>query len=196
MATRSRHATAAGSAMTAHGAGPDQALCSPAFPFRWPKPQASRSIMLAVTNLARSAERVVAFYNQRGTAEQWIREGKGAIKWTRLSCRSFAANAVRLPLHALAYSLGNFMRTLARPKAVAAWSLTSLRLNHGRRETVPAIGDRKNPRSPMAGRRPWPSYPDNALRPYPAELMRAYPVGAPRRQCAEQRTRFALDIAA
>ena len=54
-----------------------------------------------VTNLARSAERVVAYYNQRGTAEQWIREGKGAIKWTRLSCRSFAANAVRLQLHAL-----------------------------------------------------------------------------------------------
>jgi hypothetical protein len=40
-----------------------------------------------VTNLARPAERVVAFYNQRGTAEQWIKEGKGAIKWTRLSCR-------------------------------------------------------------------------------------------------------------
>jgi hypothetical protein len=44
-----------------------------------------------VTNLARPTERVVAFYNQRGTAEQWIKEGKGAIKWTRLSCRSFAA---------------------------------------------------------------------------------------------------------
>ena len=80
-----------------------------------------------VTNLARPAERVVAFYNQRGTAEQWIKEGKGAIKWTRLSCRSFAANAVRLQLHALAYNLGNFMRTLAMPKAVAQWSLTSLR---------------------------------------------------------------------
>src|SRR6516162_3435165 len=54
----------------------------------------------------RSAERVVAFYSQRGTAEQWIKEGKGAIKWTRLSCRSFAANAVRLQLHVLAYSCG------------------------------------------------------------------------------------------
>src|SRR6266850_2076582 len=75
-----------------------------------------------VTNLARSAERVVAFYNQRGTAEQWIKEGKGAIKWTRLSCRSFAANAVRLPLHALAYNLGNFMRTLAMPKTAEPWS--------------------------------------------------------------------------
>jgi hypothetical protein len=79
-----------------------------------------------VTNLARSAERVVAFYNQRGTAEQWIKEGKGAIKWTRLSCRTFAANAVRLQLHALAYNLGNFMRTLAMPKTAQPWSLTSL----------------------------------------------------------------------
>ena len=42
-----------------------------------------------VTNLGRPAERVVAFYNQRGTAEQWIKEGKNAIRWTRLSCRRF-----------------------------------------------------------------------------------------------------------
>jgi len=80
-----------------------------------------------VTNLARPAGRVVAFYNQRGTCEQFIKEGKGAIKWTRLSCRSFAANAVRLQLHVLAYNLGNFMRTLAMPKAAEPWSLTSLR---------------------------------------------------------------------
>ena len=52
-----------------------------------------------VTNLARPAERVVAFYNERGRAEQYIKEGKNAIKWTRLSCRTFAANAVRLQLH-------------------------------------------------------------------------------------------------
>src|SRR6204780_3050687 len=52
---------------------------------------------------------------------------KGAIRWTRLSCRSFAANAVRLQLHALAYNLGNFMRTLAMPKTADPWSLTSLR---------------------------------------------------------------------
>jgi hypothetical protein len=32
-----------------------------------------------VTNMARSAENVVAFYNKRGTYEQWIKEGKGAI---------------------------------------------------------------------------------------------------------------------
>ena len=80
-----------------------------------------------VTNLTRPARRVVAFYNQRGTAEQRIKEGKNAIVWTRLSCRRFRNNEVRLHLHALAYNLANFMRTLALPKAVKHWSLTSLR---------------------------------------------------------------------
>ena len=80
-----------------------------------------------VTNLRRPSERVVAFYNQRGTAEQWIKEGKNAIKWTRLSCRTFRNNEVRLQLHALAYNLANFMRTLALPKEVEHWSLTTIR---------------------------------------------------------------------
>ncbi|MCP4316480.1 MAG: IS1380 family transposase [Hyphomicrobiales bacterium] len=80
-----------------------------------------------VTNLSRSAERVTLFYNQRGKAEQYIKEGKNAIKWTRLSCRKFRDNAVRLQLHALAYNLATFMRTLALPKEVEHWSLTTLR---------------------------------------------------------------------
>jgi hypothetical protein len=74
--------------------------------------------------MARSAENVVAFYNKRGTCEQWIKEGKGAIKWTRLSCRSFA---VRLQFHALAYNLGNFLRTLATPEPIEDWSMTTLK---------------------------------------------------------------------
>ena len=79
-----------------------------------------------VTNLRRSAGRVIAFYNGRGRAEQWIKEGKHAIKWTRLSCTTFRANAVRLQLHALAYNLANFLRTLALPGEIAQWSLTSV----------------------------------------------------------------------
>jgi hypothetical protein len=62
-----------------------------------------------VTNLSRPAKRVVAFYNHRGTAEQYIKEGKNAIKWTRLSCRKFRSNEVRLQLHALACNLANRM---------------------------------------------------------------------------------------
>jgi hypothetical protein len=80
-----------------------------------------------VTNLRRRAKRVVAFYNGRGTAEQWIKEGKQAIKGTRLSCVAFQANAVRLQLHALAYDLANFLRTLVLPGEVERWSLTTLR---------------------------------------------------------------------
>ena len=44
-----------------------------------------------------------------GTAEQWIKEGKNALRWTRLSCHAFRHNAVRLQLHALAYNLANFL---------------------------------------------------------------------------------------
>ena len=75
----------------------------------------------------RPTERVVVFYNQRGAVEQNIKEGKNVVRWTRLSCRKYRNNEVRLQLHALAYNLGNFMRTLARPDAVEQWSLTSLR---------------------------------------------------------------------
>ena len=80
-----------------------------------------------VTNLRRSARRVVKFYNGRGTAEQWIKEGKNAMKWTRLSCHDFLDNQVRLQLFALAYNLGNFLRRLALPNSVKHWSLTTLR---------------------------------------------------------------------
>jgi hypothetical protein len=36
-----------------------------------------------VTNLRRPSWQVVKSYNGRGTAEQWIKEGKNAVKRTR-----------------------------------------------------------------------------------------------------------------
>jgi hypothetical protein len=79
-----------------------------------------------VTNLRRRAKHVVKFYNGRGTAEQWIKEGKNALNWTRLSCHDFTANQARLQLFALAYNLGNFLRRLALPPSVRQWTLTTL----------------------------------------------------------------------
>src|SRR5205085_12312359 len=67
----------------------------------------------------------IAFHNKRGTCEQWIKEGKGAIDAT--SCRTFAANAARFQLHPLACNLGNFLRTLATPEPIKDWLLTSLK---------------------------------------------------------------------
>jgi hypothetical protein len=79
-----------------------------------------------VTNLSYPTIGIICFYNGRGTAEQWIKEGKYALNWTRLSCHKFVANQVRLALFVLAYNLGNFMRRLALPESVKHWSLTSL----------------------------------------------------------------------
>jgi hypothetical protein len=69
---------------------------------------------------------IVSFYNGRGTAERWIKEGKYALNWTRLSCHKFVANQVRLWLVILAYNLGNFLMRLALPESIKRWSLTSV----------------------------------------------------------------------
>ena len=79
-----------------------------------------------VTNLTTESRAVVRFYNRRGTAEQWIKEGKQAVKMTRLSCHRFRANEVRLWLSLIAYNLGNLWRRLALPGRISNWSLTSL----------------------------------------------------------------------
>ena len=65
-------------------------------------------------------------YNKRETAEQWIKEGKQAVKMTRLSCHRFRSNEVRLWLTIIAYNLGNLWRRLALPQRIGNWSLTSL----------------------------------------------------------------------
>jgi hypothetical protein len=79
-----------------------------------------------VTNLSYPSKGIIQFYNGRGTAEQWIKEGKYALNWTRLSRHKFVANQVRLWLFVLAYNLGNFMRRMALPEAIKHWTLTSL----------------------------------------------------------------------
>ena len=82
-----------------------------------------------VTNLNKHSKNVVKFYNGRGKAEQWIKEGKNAVTWTKLSCRTFKDNQTRLQMFALAYNLANFLRRLALPHEVKHWSLTTLREN-------------------------------------------------------------------
>jgi len=79
-----------------------------------------------VTNLTLPSRAVVRFYNKRGTAEQWIKEGKQAVKMTRLNCHRFRSNEVRLWLSLIAYNLGNLWRRLVLPRRIANWSLTSL----------------------------------------------------------------------
>jgi hypothetical protein len=79
-----------------------------------------------VTNFSYPVKGIVNFYNDRANAEQWIKEGKYALNWTRLSCHKFVANQVRLSLFILPYNLGNFFRRLALPEAIMRWSHASI----------------------------------------------------------------------
>jgi len=79
-----------------------------------------------VTNLETPNRAAVRLYDKRGTAEQWIKEGKQAVKMTRLSCHRFRSNELRLWLSLIAYNLGNLWRRLALPKEIKSRSLTSL----------------------------------------------------------------------
>jgi hypothetical protein len=87
-----------------------------------------------VTNLETDNRAVARFYNKRGTAEQWTKEGKQAVKMTRLSCHRFRSNEVRLWLSVIAYNLGNLWpgrrvptgRGRVPPRRIEKWSLTSL----------------------------------------------------------------------
>jgi hypothetical protein len=78
----------------------------------WHRGELFPRVGFIVTNMTGWSRTVVQFYNGRATAEQWIKEGKYAVKWARLSCRSFEDNQTRLQLFALAYNLGNFLRRL------------------------------------------------------------------------------------
>jgi hypothetical protein len=69
---------------------------------KWHPGELYPQVAFIVTNLARPAERVVAFYNQRGTCEQFIKEGKGdkmdaAVMSYLLSPTRFASSFMRWP---------------------------------------------------------------------------------------------------
>ena len=81
----------------------------------WHQSELFPRIGFIVTNMSAKAKNVVRFYNRRGLCEQYIREGKYALTWTRLSCTKFSSNQARLALFAL-------------PKEVSRWSLRSVQL--------------------------------------------------------------------
>lgn len=108
---------------------------------KWHAGELFPRVGFVVTNLRRGPKRVIRFYNGMVTAEQWIKEGKNAVKWTRLSCLRFKDNQVRLHL------FENFLRQLASPREVKHWSLTTLQIPPPRRG-IPAQSVAKVPGSP------------------------------------------------
>lgn len=81
----------------------------------WHRSELFPRVGFVVISLPIEPDWIIRFYNQRGAAEQHIKEGKQAIIWTRLSCKGMAQNEVRLQLHALAYNLGVLLQGAELP---------------------------------------------------------------------------------
>jgi hypothetical protein len=82
-----------------------------------PKGQLTYNYTFIVTNIKDwSAREIVSFYCQRGTMENFIKEGKNGFAFGKMSSTEYWANANKLQQMTLAYNLNNWIRRLCFPK--------------------------------------------------------------------------------
>ena len=112
------------------------------------------------------------FYNKRGTAELYIKEGKHTFNWTRLSCKRFRDNQARLQLHALAYNLTAILRNIELPEEMKKWSLSTIQLKlkcqsafNG--DPLSSSNGDPLPRGGTGGEAPPPGQPAGTIHPNP-----------------------------
>jgi DDE family transposase len=107
---------------------------------RWPHPRRilvkvdvtaqGLNVRFMVTNRRGRAGDLIAWYDDRGTSENWIKEFKLDIHADRLSCHRFRANAFRLQLHSLALLLlAYFRRTVLCRTPLASATIGTIRLH-------------------------------------------------------------------
>lgn len=82
---------------------------------------------LCTNNLWLSPQQAWDFYQQRGNMENFIKESKSGFSFDRLSCTEFNANAARMQIKALAYSIANLVRRLCIPKDLKCHQIQTLR---------------------------------------------------------------------
>jgi hypothetical protein len=88
------------------------------------------NVRFMVTNRSGRSRDLIAWYDQRGTAENYIKELKLDIQADRLSCHLFRANAFRFQLHTLALALmAYFRRAVLAGTPLAQASIGTIRLN-------------------------------------------------------------------
>jgi Transposase DDE domain group 1 len=87
------------------------------------------NVRFLVTNRRGRAEAIFDWYEQRGQAENFIKELKNDLAADRLSCSAYRANAFRLQLHAVAYNLlVLFRRQVLRGTELARATIGTIRL--------------------------------------------------------------------
>jgi hypothetical protein len=90
---------------------------------------AGLNVRYMVTNRRGRAADLIAWYDDRGTSENWIKELKRDIHADRLSCHRFRANALRLQLHTIAQLLlAYFRRYVLVGTRLASATIGTLRL--------------------------------------------------------------------
>jgi hypothetical protein len=87
------------------------------------------NLRFMVTNRRGRAADLIAWYDDRGQCENWIKELKRDLHADRLSCHRFRANALRLQLHTLAHLLlGYFRRSVLAGTVLAEATVGTIRL--------------------------------------------------------------------
>ena len=74
-----------------------------------------------ITTLTGTNRAIVRFYNQRGTAEQWIKQGKTPPIRPGSPATSSGPTRSGCSFSVIAYNLGNLLRRLVRPAAIQDW---------------------------------------------------------------------------
>jgi len=88
-----------------------------------------QNVRFMVTNRRGRAADLVAWYDDRGASENWIKELKLDIHADRLSCHRFRANAFRLQLHSIALLLlAYFRRCVLAGTRLATATIGTIRL--------------------------------------------------------------------
>jgi hypothetical protein len=91
---------------------------------------AGLNVRFMVTNRRGAAAALIAWYDDRGTSENWIKELKLDIHADRLSCHRFRANAFRLQLHSVALLLlAYFRRAVLAGTQLGSATIGTIRLH-------------------------------------------------------------------
>lgn len=94
-----------------------------------PEGQMIYNYTFIVTNMSLFPEDVVKFYCNRGTMENFIKEGKLGLSFDKMSSSNFIANANKLQEMVLAYNFNNWFRNLCLSKTpMKAMTIETIRM--------------------------------------------------------------------
>lgn len=92
-----------------------------------PRGQVTFNHTFIVSNMESSPHQILDFYCNRGTMENFIKEGKNGFEFDRMSSSSFIANSNKLQISMLAYNFNNWFRRLCMSKDIKSFRMETIR---------------------------------------------------------------------